>query len=64
MNQFEDLKIKVVSGFADLDIEKVDLNANQCGKWQIVVDLLNLKVKIVNTGGDIRVRFVDELVSK
>lgn len=60
VTEFEDIRVKLVDEFADLDVKKVNYTADQCGEWQVVEDLPELKVKIVNSGEDIRVRFVNE----
>lgn len=60
VDNFEDFTIEVVeSGSVDLEVELKSSGADSPGEWQEVTSFEDYKVKIVESFGDIRVRFVD-----
>lgn len=53
-----DIKIKIVNNFQDLKVKLVESYADDCGEWQVVEYGEDLKVYVAESYADIKVKFV------
>ena len=53
-----DVKIKIVNNFPDIKVKLVESFANDCGEWQVVEYGEDLKVYVAENFADIKVKFV------
>lgn len=53
-----DVRVKVVTSGADLDVKRVRAFADGPGKWRIVDSFPDFRVQLVRSHPDLRVRFV------
>ena len=53
-----DVKIKIVNNFEDLKVKLMESFADDCGKWQVVEYGEDLKVYVAENFADIKVKFV------
>ncbi|MGB3691569.1 MAG: hypothetical protein WA865_08520 [Spirulinaceae cyanobacterium] len=58
VENFPDVKVKVVAADADLMVKQVQIFPSRCGEWQIVDAFADLRVKFVESSPDFTVQFV------
>jgi hypothetical protein len=56
---FADFDVEVVESFPDLDVQKVNVFANKCGKWQFVDVFPDFTIRYVKSSPDFKIRFVN-----
>lgn len=57
---FEDFTVRIVDMFADLRVQEVACLADAPGKWEIVDELPDFRIKIVDKDEDFTIKFVDQ----
>ena len=61
VDSFADLDVRVVTSLADIDVEVVTSLPNDCGQWEFVNSLPDVRIRFVNSIEDVSVRFVNSL---
>lgn len=61
VDSFADLDVRVVTSLADIDVKVVNSLPDDCGQWQFVNSLPDVRIRFVNSLEDVSVRFVNSL---
>jgi hypothetical protein len=54
-----DFKVRIVTSFQDLSVQKVGAFPDKCGKWQFVESNADFTIQYVNSFSDFKIKFVD-----
>ena len=60
VENFPDVKVKVVAANANLLVKQVEIFPSRCGEWQVVDAFPDLRVKFVENSPDFTVQFVQD----
>jgi hypothetical protein len=52
-----DLRVEIVSGFSDIEVDTVTYTPSKCGEWKFVDRSPDIKVQYVSSGADLKIRF-------
>ena len=57
-NAFADFDVKIVEAFPDINVQKVEVAASECGQWQFVEYGEDFTIRYVEAFPDFSIRFV------